>query len=73
MANNHPTSTAKMQQEVIFQAIRDHDLSKVQNMLNSCCIEPKSIKDSANKNNTLLHCAVEENTEKIVQELLLKK
>ncbi|XP_026461344.1 acyl-CoA-binding domain-containing protein 6-like [Ctenocephalides felis] len=73
MTNNLPTYTKIVQHDEIFQAIRDNDLQKVQGLLNSCSVQLINIVDDTNKNNTLLHCAVEENRHDIVQELLLKK
>ncbi|XP_026461400.1 ankyrin-1-like [Ctenocephalides felis] len=67
---NNLTSTEV--QQAIFQAIRDNDLTEVQSLFYSCDIQPKNITDKTDKNNTLLHCAVEENRYEIVQELLLK-
>lgn len=73
MASSLPTSTAQLQHQKIFQAIRDNDLAKVLSLLNSCSNQFRNIVDITNKDNTLLHCAVEEDRYEIVQELLLKK
>ncbi|XP_026461394.1 uncharacterized protein LOC113363126 [Ctenocephalides felis] len=73
MASNLPKSSADVLKEDIFQAIRNNDLPKVQSLLNFCSVHLLNIVDKTNKNNTPLHCAVEENRYEIVKELLLEK